>query len=204
VNGSSSSSAQIVRNGAALGGSGTVGALVVQGGGTIAPGNSPGILTVTGNAVWEAGGNYNWQLLDATGAAGAGWDQLVITGMLDLTGLTSANRFKVNPWTISTFEGSTGEALNFNGGSNYSWTIATASGGITGFNANNFFINTAAVNGTNGFTNSFPGGFSMSQSGNNLNLNYDPTPVPEPASAFTVLALFSGAVMQRRKRVVRS
>jgi hypothetical protein len=52
---------------------------------------------------------------------------------------------------------------------------------------------------------SFPGGsFSMSVSGNNLYLNYDgPTPVPEPASALTVLALFSGAVLQRRKRVVR-
>ena len=204
VNGDSASSAHVVRNGATLGGSGTVGALVVQSGSTIAPGNSPGILTVTGNAVWEAGGNYNWQLLNATGAAGTGWDQLVITGMLDLTGLTSANRFKVNPWTISTFEGSTGEALNFNGGSNYSWTIATASGGITGFNANNFFINTAAVNGTNGFSNSYTGTFSVSVDGNNLNLVYGPTPVPEPASTFTVLALFSSGVLQRRKRVVRS
>jgi hypothetical protein len=145
----------------------------------------------------------NWQLLNATGAAGTGWDQLVITGMLDLTGLTSANRFKVNPWTISTFEGSTGEALNFNGGSNYSWTIATASGGITGFNANNFFINTAAVNGTNGFSNSYTGTFSVSVDGNNLNLVYGPTPVPEPASTFAVLALFSSGVLQRRKRVVR-
>jgi autotransporter-associated beta strand protein len=204
VNGDSASSAHVVRNGATLGGSGTVGALLVKDDGTIAPGNSPGILTVTGNAVWEAGGNYNWQLLNATGAAGTGWDQLVITGMLDLTGLTSANPFKVNPWTISTFEGSTGEALNFNGGSNYSWTIATASGGITGFNANNFFINTAAVNGTNGFSNSYTGTFSVSVAGNNLNLVYGPTPVPEPASTFTVLALFSSGVLQRRKRVVRS
>ena len=31
----------------------------------------------------------------------------------------------------------------------------------------------------------------------------DPTPVPEPASALSVLALFSGAVLQRRKRVVK-
>jgi hypothetical protein len=31
----------------------------------------------------------------------------------------------------------------------------------------------------------------------------DPTPVPEPANAVTVLALFSGAVLQRRKRVVK-
>ena len=204
VNGSISSSAlTTVQSGAALGGSGTVGALLVKDDGTIAPGNSPGILTVTGNAVWEAGGNYNWQLLNATGTAGTGWDQLVITGMLNLTGLTSANRFKVNPWTISTFEGSTGEALNFNGGSNYSWTIATASGGITGFNANNFFINIAPTNGTNGFSNSYTGTFSVSVDGNNLNLIYGPSAVPEPASTFTVLALFSSGVLHRRRRVVK-
>jgi hypothetical protein len=78
-------------------------------------------------------------------------------------------------------------------------------GGITGFDPNSFFIDTDAVNGTSGFTNDFTGGtFSMSQTGNNLYLNYlGPTPVPEPASALSVLALFSGAVLQRRKRAVR-
>ena len=204
VNGSISSSAlTTVQSGAAIGGSGTVGALVVQSGGSIAPGNSPGTLTVSGHAVWEAGGNYNWQLLNATGAAGTGWDKLVITGRLDLTGLTSANPFKVNPWTISTFEGSTGDALNFDGGSNYSWTIATADNGITGFNANNFFINTAPTNGTNGFSNSYTGTFSVSVDGNNLNLIYGPSAVPEPASTFAVLALFSSGVLHRRRRVVK-
>jgi autotransporter-associated beta strand protein len=205
VDGSSSSSAHTVGNGATLGGSGTVGALVVQSGGTIAPGNSPGILNVVGDTTWMNGGNYNWQVLDATGAAGAGWDQLAITGALDLSNLT-AGGFNVNVWSLSTFAGTTGNALNFDGiGGIYSWPIATASGGITGFDAGNFFINTTAVNGTNGFTNDFTGGtFSMSQTGNNLYLNYlGPTPVPEPGSAFTVLALFSGAVLNRRKRVVK-
>jgi autotransporter-associated beta strand protein len=204
VNGSSSGSAHTVGNGATLGGSGTVGALVVQSGGTISPGNSPGILNVVGDTTWENGGNYNWELLDATGAAGTGWDQLAITGVLDLASLT-AGGFNVNVWSLSDALTS-GNALNFDGiGGIYSWPIATASGGITGFNASNFFINTTAVNGTNGFTNDFTGGtFSMSQTGNNLYLNYlGPTPVPEPGSAFTVLALFSGAVLNRRKRVVK-
>ena len=201
----SGSSLTTVESGAVLGGSGTVGALLVKDGGTIAPGNSPGILNVMGNTTWEAGGNYNWQLLDATGGAGTGWDQLAITGALDLAGLTSVNRFKVNVWSLSSAL-LDGNALNFDGsGGIYSWPIATASGGITGFNANNFLINTGAVNGTTGFTNDFTGGtFSMSQTGNNLYLNYlGPTPVPEPANAVTVLALFSGAVLQRRKRAVR-
>ena len=201
VDGSSASSAHTVGNGGTLGGSGTVGALVVQSGGTIAPGTGPDILDVSGNTTWQGGGNYNWQLLDAT----SGWDQLAINGALDLAGLTSENPFKVNVWSLSSALVN-GNALNFDGsGGIYSWPIATASGGITGFNASNFFINTAPVNGTTGFTNDFTGGtFSMSQTGNNLYLNYlGPTPVPEPANAVTVLALFSGAVLQRRKRVVR-
>jgi autotransporter-associated beta strand protein len=205
VDGSSSSSAHTVGNGGTLGGSGTVGALVVQSGGTIAPGNSPGILTVNGNTTWLNGGNYNWQLLDATGAAGTGWDKLAITGALDLAGLT-AGGFNVNVWSLSTFAGTTGNAQYFDGnGGMYSWIMATADGGITGFDAGDFTIFTAANNGTNGFTNDFTGGtFSMSVEGNNLNLNYlGPNPVPEPASAFTVLALFSSGVLHRRRRVVR-
>jgi autotransporter-associated beta strand protein len=200
VNGSSSSSAHTVGNGATLGGSGTVGALVVQSGGTIAPGNSPGILSVSGDTTWLNGGNYNWQLLDSTGAAGTGWDQLAITGALDLTGLTSGG-FNVNVSSLSTFAGTTGNALNFDASLSYSWLIATASAGITGFDAGDFTIYTGPNNGTNGFTNSFTGTFSMSQTGNNLNLIY--TQVPEPASAFTMLALFSGAVLLRRKRAVK-
>ena len=48
--------------------------------------------------------------------------------------------------------------------------------------------------------------FSMNGLGGNhvaFGAPADPTPVPEPASAVTVLALFSGAVLQRRKRVVK-
>jgi autotransporter-associated beta strand protein len=201
VNGSSSDSAHTVGNGGTLGGTGTVGALVVQNGGTISPGNNPGILS-SGSTTWLDGGNYNWQVLDADGAAGpTGWDKLAITGVLDLSNLT-AGGFNVNVWSLSDALTS-GNALNFDGSLSYSWTIATASVEITGFDAGDFTIFTAANNGTNGFTNPFPGGFSMSVTGNDLNLNYGPTPVPEPGSAFTVLALFSGAVLNRRKRVVK-
>jgi autotransporter-associated beta strand protein len=204
VNGSnSSSSLTTVQSGATLGGSGTVGALALQSGGTIAPGNSPGTLSVIGTTTWAGGGNYNWQLLDATGTAGSGWDTVSITGALDLTNLTLGSPFNVNVWSLSTFAGSGGNALNFNSSLSYSWTIASASSGITGFDANEFSIYTTAVNGTNGFSNPFTGTFSVGVTGNNLNLNYDPTPVPEPGSTLAVLALFSSGVLNRRKRVVR-
>jgi fibronectin-binding autotransporter adhesin len=53
----------------------------------------------------EGGGNYNWQVLDATGGAGTGWDQLAITGALDLAGLTPGNGFNVNVWSLSACAG---------------------------------------------------------------------------------------------------
>jgi autotransporter-associated beta strand protein len=209
VNGDSSGSVHTVESGAVLGGSGTVGALVVQSGGTIAPGNSPGTLSVSGYTIWEVGGNYNWQLLDAMSVAGIGWDTVAINGVLDLSAL-SAGDFNLNLWSISSFGASTGDALNFDGNLDYSWTIATALGGITGFRAGHFSIFTGAMNGTNGFSNDYTDGtFSLEVNGNNLNLVYDglslsgPSPVPEPASTFTVLALFSSGLLHRRKRAVR-
>jgi autotransporter-associated beta strand protein len=64
-----------------------------------------------------------------------------------------------------------GSAANFDSTQNYTWTIATATGGISGFAADKFLINTSATNGTAGFANAFGGGtFSLAQAGNNLNL----------------------------------
>jgi hypothetical protein len=181
---------------------GTIGALVVQSGGTIAPGNSPGTLTASGNVIWQADGNYNWQLVDALGSAGTGWDTFAITGALDLTALSSANPFNLNLWSLSSAGATTGDAQNFFSGGNYSWTIATALGGITGFNAGGFDINTAATNGTNGFTNDLRGGaFSLAVvDGNKLNLFYEISAVPEPSSihlALLGLCCYAGLLTRR-------
>jgi hypothetical protein len=127
---------------------------------------------VDGNVTWQAGGNYNWQLVNALGTAGSGWDTLAISGNLDLTALSSANPFNLNLWSLSSAEATTGDAQNFDSGGMFSWTIATAAGGITGFDAVDFIIHTAATNGTNGFTNDLSGGtFSLAVvDGNKLNL----------------------------------
>jgi autotransporter-associated beta strand protein len=203
VNGNIASSAlTTVGAGATLGGSGTIGALVVQSGATIAPGNSPGTLTVDGNVTWQAGGNYNWQLVNALGTAGSGWDTLAISGNLDLTALSSANPFNLNLWSLSSAEATTGDAQNFDSGGMFSWTIATAAGGITGFDAVDFFINTGAINGTNGFTNDLSGGtFSLAVvDGNKLNLVYNElSAVPEPGSNLALLALGAGGLTLRRR-----
>ena len=64
-----------VSSGAVLAGSGSVGLVSITTGATLSPGNSPGTLT-TGAMTWAGGGNYNWQLFDAAGAAGTGWGSL--------------------------------------------------------------------------------------------------------------------------------
>jgi len=162
---------------AVLSGNGTVGGLKVDAGGTLEPGLSPGVFTTTGSAVLASGGNYNWQLLDATGTAGGGWDLLSVGGVLDIAA-TSADPFRINLWTLSgTGPDVSGNAANFNSSQTYSWTIASAAGGITGFSADKFRVVTSATNGTGGFSNGLGGGsFSVTQSANDLQLVFSLAP----------------------------
>jgi fibronectin-binding autotransporter adhesin len=157
-----------------LGGDGIVAGSVNFGGGaTLSPGVSPGTLTVTGDVTLAAGGNYNWEITSATGGAGliTGWDLVAIGGVLNVTA-TSEAPFNINLWTLSsTGPDVNGPAVNFDSTLNYSWKIASATGGITGFAADNFLINVGPTNGTAGFANPIGGGtFSVAQAGNDLNL----------------------------------
>jgi fibronectin-binding autotransporter adhesin len=157
-------------SGQTLQGTGTVnGPMTVASGSTLSPGNSPGNLSV-GNTTFAAGGNYNWQMLSATGTAGTDWDLLTVGGTLDITA-TSDSKFNLNLWSLSgTGPDVNGNANNFNNASNYAWKIVGATS-ITGFAADKFAINTTATNDTNGFLNNLNGGtFSVSQSDGDLNL----------------------------------
>ena len=163
VNGTNTSSAVAVNSTGTLGGSGSVGAVTVASGGTISPGNSPGTLTVA-SSIWNDGGNYNWQLYNTAGPAGTNYDTISSTGNLNLTSLTTGG-FKINLWTIDSLSSTGGYATNFDANGSYSWSLASF-GSITGFNAANFTINTAATNGTTGFANSFmAGGFKVTTNG---------------------------------------
>jgi autotransporter-associated beta strand protein len=155
-------SAVAVNSGGTLGGGGTVGgAVTINSGGTVSPGTSPGTLTV-GSMTFEGGGHYNWQLFDATGAAGTGWDLINATGAFTFNN-SSGNRFNINLWTLSAVSpDASGNATNFSGTNNYSWLIAQSGSVISGFDAATFNINTAANNGTDGFANPFTGTFSLS------------------------------------------
>ncbi|MFM8415051.1 MAG: beta strand repeat-containing protein, partial [Planctomycetota bacterium] len=161
VNGSIASSPVTVASGATLAGSGTVGGTTIGAGGTLSPGNSPGTIASNGTTVWQPGGDYNWQIHDADAGAGTGWDLLSIAGDLDLTNLSSLNKFDINLWSLAAIgPDANGNAIDFDPSQAYTWTIARVTGGgqILGFDADAFNINLAAANGTGGFTNSLADG----------------------------------------------
>jgi autotransporter-associated beta strand protein len=163
----------VVSANATLGGSGTVGGLVsLASTATVKPGFGVGTLTLSGPLSLGSGVNYNWQMMSGTGVAGAtdAWDLLAVSGTLSIDS-TSADPFKINLATVSGTAAASGSATNFDPLANYSWTIATAAGGITGFASDKFLITSSATNGTGGFINDLAGGtFSLAQSGNDLNL----------------------------------
>ncbi len=162
--------------GGALGGSGTIGgATTIQTGGTLSPGDGVGTLTTTLGITWASGSNVNWQINNATGTAGSGWDLLSATSGITLGG-TSADPIKVNLWTLAGTEN--GSAANFNWATPYAWTFASADF-ISGFDATGFEVVTTAANGTSGFANPFGGGtFAVAQSGNDLQVVYTPGSAP--------------------------
>jgi len=157
-----------------LTGEGTVqGGVVIRDGGRLRPGSATGTLTTTGDVFFGPAGNFNWQVHDASGTAGSdtGWGLADIGGVLEISA-TDTELFQINLWSLAAVDPVTsGNAVNFNTGSNYTWRIASAAGGISGFAPEKFAINVAATNGAAGFANDLAGGaFSVSQSGNDLNL----------------------------------
>jgi autotransporter-associated beta strand protein len=73
-----------------------------------------------------------------------GWDKLAINGNLTLSG-TPGDPYTLKLTTLDPATHAAGLAANFNNSQNYSWTIASLSGGtISGFNASAFAFDTGA------------------------------------------------------------
>jgi autotransporter-associated beta strand protein len=184
-------------SGQTLSGSGTVsGGMTLTSGSILSPGNSPGTMA-TGAQTWLDGSSYLWEINDSGGTQGAdpGWDFLDITGALDLTNL-GAGGFTID---IDSLNGAVaGDANGFNtwtkgapGDFDYSFTIATASSGISGFDAADFTLDSS------GFSNAPSWDWGIVLDGNSLVLQA--YAVPEPSST-ALLGLGGLALMLRRKR----
>jgi hypothetical protein len=188
-----------------LTGVGTISALgqTVTAAGTLSPGNSPGALIQDGGILaLGAGGNLNWQVYDATGSAGLGYDtvSLINNASLSLTSLSNANPYLINLWSLSGINSDVnGDAINFDAAQNYTWTLFSTSSEISNFSADLFQINVAANNGTSGFSNSLNGGiFTVALADNNTDLVLQFTAVPE--TSVTLLGGLSALLLLRRRR----
>jgi hypothetical protein len=184
-------------SGQTLEGSGTViGGVNVASGSTLSPGNSPGTLTDSGALTLSGGGNYLWQSNKADGTAGVdpGWDLESITAGLNITA-TPASKFNIQVASLTTGD-TAGPASDFDPSQSYTWVIASAAGGITGFDPTAFNLDTS------NFANSFSGTFGITTSGNNLELTYIGAPVPEPTTIAGALAIGAVGLLARRRRHV--
>jgi autotransporter-associated beta strand protein len=191
----SASSLTTVSGTGTLGGGGTVGALTVASGGTVSPGSSPGTLNA-GATILQSGGRYKLELAsDGTGAAGTDWDQLAVTGTLNLSGLSSGARFILKLQTLdSSNANADGSLVSWDGSVNHTWTsIITTTLGVTGFSADKFLVDTS------GFANFFPGVFGVVLNGNNLDLQY--LAVPEPSAALSLIVGAGTLLGFRRRRI---
>jgi hypothetical protein len=129
-----------------------------------------GTLTV-GNAVWNGGGAYAFELSSATSSAG--WDLLSAVGTVNVQA-TAGSKFTIK--LVSMADASTpGSVPDFDPAANYSWTIATAGGGLLNFDPVKFAVDASA------FANAYAGTFGVTSVGNSIVVQYT-APVTAPPS----------------------
>ena len=187
-----------VSNGGLLAGTGSITGIVTnRAGGTISAGNQVGVLNL-GSSVWLGGSTNRWDISNATGAAGTGWDLLNLSGSLTINATTN-NKAYIDI-TSFTLGGLPGLASNFNPTNNYLWTILTASGGISFAPGESELTVLDLLVGN--FINPQTGGrfgIFVSTDGRNLNLTYTPfVPVPEP-SGYSIAALTACGLIYGRR-----
>jgi len=188
VNGLLDGAGALVRSGNAfISGSGTIAKnLTIDQATTLAPGGSPGlgVLTLAGAQTFGPAGRMEVDVKDTTTAAGH--DRVEIQGALALTA-TQAVPFLIDVRSLA-WNGAAGTVADFNGYGNYTWVLATATGGISGFVPEAFgFV-------TTNFTNTLAGNFSVEVQGQSLVLRY--TSNASPATSFAAWAASLPAGLQ--------
>jgi fibronectin-binding autotransporter adhesin len=173
-----------------LQGTGTVARTInLNSGGTISPagdGTNSNVGTLSTNAEnWAGGSTYVWEIKDAAGPAGTGYDTLNVSGAVNVTATTGSKM------TINLV--SHGAIANFDGIQPWDWNIATGSSNVTGFTSTDQFT-LVTTDFTDDNPNADPGAFKVSVSGSSVRVTY----LPEPTS--TVMGCVGAAAILRRRR----
>ena len=190
-----------VNGGGSLGGSGTVGALTLNNGGLLNPGNSPGILTAS-SAIILGGATYNWQISALQGTAGTNWDLLSVTGLLDMTGVTSSSKWNLvvtgdsgfAGWTdTSSYSYAFAQAANLSLSAEFSSAVGTDVTSLFNITALNI---TSLPNATHNPNGDFKVVVGSANGLATLNL----MTIPEPSSASLVALAGTALLVLRRRR----
>ncbi len=173
------------------------------------PGNSPGVQTIDGDLTYTGTPSVTWELATASnalGAAGTAYDQIVVTGDLNISVATSLT-------LVFDGAGSDVDWTDAFWDSAHSWLVYDVAGATTSFG--NLTITGATLTDDGKMANNTAtdsnatalnsvrseAGFILYQNGDDIRLYY--RPVPEPSTYGLILgalALAGAAIRRRRKK----
>ena len=192
-----------VNSGGSLGGLGSVGVVNLNSGGLLNPGNSPGTLTAA-SAIVLGGSSYNWEISALSGTAGTTWDVLSVGGLLDMSGVTSVNRWNLIVTGDSGFTGWTGtdsysyvfaQAANLSLSSGFSSAVGTDVTSLFNITALNI---TSLPNATHNPDGDFKVVVGSADGLATLNLMAIPEPSSGSLMAFAVASLIALRAMRKK------